>query len=111
MAKNKHQYQTLFFEKTSSALTRQEESNDIENDHVTQSVEKDELSQNSKMCQATINLSTAEDKTMKISDKNECIQQPPYIVNFTQKTKEHYIRNGKNEFLIKWQNYPRSETT
>lgn len=111
MAKNKHQYQTLFFEKTSSALTRQEESNDIENDHVTQSVEKDELSQNSKMCQATINLSTAEDKTMKILDKNESIQQPPYIVNFTQKTKEHYIRNGKKEFLTKWQNYPRSETT
>ena len=46
-------------------------------------MEKDKLSQNSKRGQAAAYLSTLEDKTMNILDKNESTEQSPNNVYFT----------------------------
>ena len=65
-------------------------------------MEKDKLSQNSKRGQAATYLSTLEDKTMNILDKNESTEQSPNNVYFTQKSKGQRVSNGQNEFFIKW---------
>ena len=72
-------------------------------------MEKDKLSQNSKRGQAATYLSTLEDKTMNILDKNESTEQSPNNVYFTQKIKGQRVSNGQNEFFIKWQNLLRSK--
>ena len=89
-------------------IINDEESSDIENNHLALKKEKHKLTQNS---QLAANFLMLEDKVMKIPDKNKSTRQPSNNVHFIKKINGLRVKNEQAEFLITWLNFPHSEST